>query len=289
VTFRVEADGAGILRYQWFFNDAEIAGAIGANLSLTNVQLQHIGDYTVRVTDDIGSILSQPANLIVLVRPAITQQPVSQSAAPGETVVFSISAKGTLPMNYSWRRDGRVITNIMLHDNTCFLTVPNAQLTNGGGYRVGITNLAGVAFNGLSSNAVLIVLEDFDGDGLPDTWETANGLRIDDKSDAASDADGDNASNLHEYLAGTDANSQESHLRVKQISPVSAGTWRIEFIAVSNKTYGLEFRDGLQTGGWSRLAEFAAAPTNRLAEVIDTPAPALEGRRFYRVVTPCVP
>ncbi|MQM36509.1 hypothetical protein KBTX_00494 [wastewater metagenome] len=39
---------------------------------------------------------------------------------------------------------------------------------------------------------------------MPDTWETANGLDPLDPSDAGSDADGDGATALEEYTAGTD-------------------------------------------------------------------------------------
>ncbi len=45
---------------------------------------------------------------------------------------------------------------------------------------------------------------DDDNDGLPDAYETANGLNPFDASDANADPDGDNFSNLEEFLAGSD-------------------------------------------------------------------------------------
>ena len=47
-------------------------------------------------------------------------------------------------------------------------------------------------------------LADSDGDGMHNSWETANGLNPLDPSDANADRDGDGYSNLTEYLAGSD-------------------------------------------------------------------------------------
>lgn len=43
---------------------------------------------------------------------------------------------------------------------------------------------------------------DIDGDGMPDQWETANGLDPNDKKDGPLDRDGDGYTNLEEYLNG---------------------------------------------------------------------------------------
>ena len=46
--------------------------------------------------------------------------------------------------------------------------------------------------------------DDDDNDGMPDTFETANGFNKDNGADAALDEDGDGVSNLQEFLDGTD-------------------------------------------------------------------------------------
>lgn len=48
------------------------------------------------------------------------------------------------------------------------------------------------------------VSSDKDGDGMPDSWEEANGLDASDAADGAVDADEDGYTNLEEFLNGTD-------------------------------------------------------------------------------------
>ena len=51
---------------------------------------------------------------------------------------------------------------------------------------------------------------DLDGDGLPDSYETANGLNPADAVDALEDRDGDGLTALEEYNAGTDINNSDT-------------------------------------------------------------------------------
>ena len=51
---------------------------------------------------------------------------------------------------------------------------------------------------------------DMDGDGLPDSYELANGLDPNDAADAFEDTDGDNLNALAEFAAGTDVNNADS-------------------------------------------------------------------------------
>jgi thrombospondin type 3 repeat protein len=53
-------------------------------------------------------------------------------------------------------------------------------------------------------------LADSDGDGMHNSWETANGLNMNDPADALLDRDGDGVSNFAEYRAGTDPRSLAS-------------------------------------------------------------------------------
>jgi hypothetical protein len=288
VTFRTVVEGAGLLRYQWQFNGADLPGATSSSLVLSNVQLQHAGRYSVRVADDVGTVLSEPAVLTVRMRPVVTLHPVGQSVGVGGTAVFSVSAIGTLPMGYSWRLNSRVVTNILISQYTCFWAVANVQLTNAGSYRVGITNIVGPA-SALTSNAVLTVLADTDGDGIPDDWETAHGFQASDPSDGSEDADHDGLTNLQEYLSGTDPASEGDSLRIERFFVEPDGVMQLEFNATSNRTYAVEFLEEAEPGGWRVLSEIMALSTNHAVKVVDLLPPEEARRRFYRVVTPRVP
>jgi alpha-tubulin suppressor-like RCC1 family protein len=57
--------GAPPLNYQWRFNGVDIIGATNATLSLSDVQPDNAGAYSVVVTNDLGSITNQVASVTV--------------------------------------------------------------------------------------------------------------------------------------------------------------------------------------------------------------------------------
>ena len=72
-----------------------------------------------------------------------------------------------------------------------------------------------------TNNEVLFRLNlwiDADGDGLPNEWETANGLSDSNAADAQLDSDGDGFNNRLEYLAGTDPRSGASVLKIGEVA-----------------------------------------------------------------------
>jgi hypothetical protein len=292
-TFQVVADGLAPFSYQWLFNGVEIAGATTASLLITNAQLAHDGTYSVVMSNGYGSVSSSGAALVVLVRPVVTIHPVSQSIVADGSVTLSASAEGNpLPLIFRWRRNNSFITNLVVNGTNSFLTLTNLQATpttNQFHFAVAVTNLAGSS--SLSSNAVITVLADSDGDGMPDEWELANNLGPTNPADASLDSDGDGAANGLEYLAGTDPLEAQSCFKVQSITLTgSPQTALVRFLALAGKTYSVLRRDSADSGAWMPLADAPATSSNRVVEVRDsTPvAPGPTGT-FYRLATPRLP
>jgi hypothetical protein len=284
--YGVTATGNGILRYQWRVNGTDIPGATSPVLTITNAQFENEGEYTVTVSDSVGPVTTTPVRLIILVDPIIAQQPLSQSVALGATVTLSIGVTNTatLPIGYRLRRNNLNLweTFVTLSDRTAFFTITNARppFTN---YTIVATNAARTV-GVLSAPAILTILSDADGDGIPDVWEATYNFETNNVADAAMDADGDTMSNWAEYVAGTDPTDSSSYLKI-DLMGVGGGA-AIEFPAVSNKTYRIDYTDALGSSPWSTLASVPARATNRLAVIMDFNATT---NRFYRLGTPHQP
>jgi hypothetical protein len=151
VSFTVAANGSFPRSYQWQHAGTNLPGANSATLTIDSAQLTDAGPYHVIVTNLAGNITSQDATLTVLVSPIISTQPQTQTAIAGTTVQLSVTAFGTAPLRYQWRRNGADLAG---QTNTQF-TLNNVQPVNGGNYTVLITNTAGSV---TSAVAVLTVL-----------------------------------------------------------------------------------------------------------------------------------
>ena len=70
-TLQATAFGTTPFAYQWLFQGGPLAGQTTQSLSLTNLQVQQSGSYSVVVTNIDGSIESGPVRLLIVVPPSI--------------------------------------------------------------------------------------------------------------------------------------------------------------------------------------------------------------------------
>jgi hypothetical protein len=213
------------------------------------------------------------------VLPSIIEHPQTQVAVVGDTVNIRVKTIGTEPFMFRWRKNG---VNITVPASTPFsvYSITNVGTNHAGNYSVIITNAATTS-GILSSNAVLTVLIDTDGDHVPDEWEFAYNFSTNNAGDATIDTDGDTMTNLEEYIAGTDPRDEQSYLKVDTISV--AGSAALSFLARSNKTYTIQFNSELSSSGWLNFTNALSRPTNRVEIIVD---PASTAGRVYRLLTP---
>jgi hypothetical protein len=164
------------------------------------------------------------------------------------------------------------------------LLLPQAPGVSEGRSPDGSSNI--VRFPGQStpraSNGVLMA--DSDNDGLPDSWEQANGFRSDDPSDAVLDFDRDGMSNLAEFRAGTDPRSTTSALLFAEVH-IQGTAVELIFRATADRSYSVLSTDNLEAPIWKRVQNIEPGAAREI-RVSDTPGGNV---RFYRIVTPWQP
>lgn len=140
-TFVVTAAGSQPLAYQWFFDNAPIAGASSAQYSLGGVQSGNGGDYYVIVSNSKGSVTSTVAKLTVTaLAPYFTAQPADASVIGGGSHTFIGLANGSLPITYQWQHTSNNIPGATRPS----LTLTNLTFRDGGPYVLIASNEAGV-------------------------------------------------------------------------------------------------------------------------------------------------
>ncbi|MFM2082855.1 MAG: hypothetical protein RL380_1546, partial [Verrucomicrobiota bacterium] len=156
-SFTSAAVGAAPLTYQWRFNDAPLAGATNASLSLGSVQTNQAGNYTVVVSNPFGSVISYAAKLTVnFLPPAIITQPVSRTNNAGTTATFAVTVSGSAPLAFAWYLNDVRLTYSSGTAVSSTLTLTNVQQASTGNYYAIITNAAGV----VTSSVVALTVVD---------------------------------------------------------------------------------------------------------------------------------
>lgn len=139
--FVVVATGTAPLQYQWRKNGVNITGATASSLSIIDAKDTDAGTFDVVVQNAAGTVTSTAVTLTVLVTPpAITAQPADAVVGTGQTAQFSVTAIGSLPLQYQWRKNDVDIPGA----NASSYTTPAALLSDDGSFfTVRVWNSAG--------------------------------------------------------------------------------------------------------------------------------------------------
>jgi len=140
VSFSVMATGTAPLNYQWRKAGMLLDDQTNNLLGLSVVTTEDAGNYDVVVSNVAGIVTSSPpVSLTVNVPPLITEMPSSQTKSEGSAVSFSVTATGTAPLNYQWRKVG-----VPLNGQTSNVLAFSVVATNdAGSYDVVVSNVAG--------------------------------------------------------------------------------------------------------------------------------------------------
>jgi hypothetical protein len=150
--FTVKATGDSPLHHQWHKNGVDISGATKTTYTTPPATAGDNGAvFSDTVHNTVDSVTSHDATLTVKTPPTITTQPVDKSVKLGATPKFTVTASGTTPFTYQWRKNSSDISGAT---KKTYTTPPVTQSDNGAVFSVVVTNSAGSA---TSDNATLTI------------------------------------------------------------------------------------------------------------------------------------
>lgn len=154
VTFTATAKGTGPLQYQWKKGTEEILNATSSTYEIASVTPADTGSYTVVVKNGVTTTGASPAtpnaltvaDLVVITQ--VSRSPVDQTVPTGTEVTFSVTATGTGPFTYQWKKGTSTITGATASS----YTIPSASTADNGDYTVIVKGVLPAA--GVTSTAV---------------------------------------------------------------------------------------------------------------------------------------
>ena len=148
--FAVSARGTEALSYQWLKNGIAIdsrsnASAASPMLKLPVTALADAADYSVQVSNAVGSVTSQAVHLGVSdalpagVAPSIVSPPADARVHVGDSASFGVGAGGTGPLTFQWYAGSQAIAGA----TQAVFTLPAVTAGDAGSYHVKVSNSVG--------------------------------------------------------------------------------------------------------------------------------------------------
>ncbi|MCP4882681.1 MAG: PQQ-binding-like beta-propeller repeat protein, partial [Flavobacteriales bacterium] len=173
VLFSVKANSKFRMDYQWYKNGVEIINEKNEILSIDNIEKKDYADYSVKIKNEFGEIISRIAQLMPLgisrLEPEILAQPKDLAVKVGSNAEFSVTAAGLEPLEYLWYKNGVAIPAA----TKPVLKIDNFKFSDYGRYLIKIKNNFGEAIS-QALDATSPVLYEISGDS--ERFENVNKL-----------------------------------------------------------------------------------------------------------------
>lgn len=165
--------------YQWYKDGNAVSGGTSGTLSFASLAPTDAGNYTVTITNGLGSATSNAATLVVQYVPIITAQPTGANVSAGSPVTLSVTVDALPAATYQWKKNGVAIGGA----TSSTYMIASAAATDTANYTVTVTNLAGnvtssiAAVNVLSSSLAVSsssVISATSGGAYPESPITVN-------------------------------------------------------------------------------------------------------------------
>lgn len=149
--FSLSATATSGLSVSYISSNPDVATVSGNTVTIwgigsTAIMASQAGNATYLPGGDVSQTL-----IVTGIPPSVTSQPASVTVSVTFNAVFSVTATGTAPLSYQWRKDGLELAGQI----ATTLTLTNVVRARSGLYSVAVSNVVGTA---ASSNALLRVL-----------------------------------------------------------------------------------------------------------------------------------
>lgn len=187
------------LTYQWTFEGEDIEGETQSSLNINSVQAVHAGVYSVTVSSETQTVVSDDALVEIDLPLSIVQAPQSLVVNQGSSAAFTVAAQGNPAPTFQWSFGGTPLAG----ETASTLVLNDVQQANSGSYTVEVTSGADV----LTVGATLTVTE-------------ADTLRIE-----APQFSFDQAGNLIEIQISVIGVAGESYVVERTQEPTATAIW----------------------------------------------------------------
>lgn len=138
-TFTASVSGLPVPTLQWRVNGANISGATNSSLTISNIQYSQNTFVYSLVASNLAGVITNSANLFVLVPPAISAQPNNLVVTNTKAATFSVAASGVPTPSYRWYFNSNFISGA----TTSNYVIAAATPANLGNYFVIVSNSIG--------------------------------------------------------------------------------------------------------------------------------------------------